>query len=91
VPIGFISDHMEVLFDLDVEAHDLAKVLGLNLIRANTVGAHPRFVAMIADLIEERLTGSADRPACGTMGPSHDDCPIDCCLYTPSRPARAGV
>jgi ferrochelatase len=85
VPIGFISDHLEVLYDLDVEARQTAGDLGLNLVRAATVGVHPRFVAMIADLIEERMSSAPHRPALGILGPSHDTCPADCCLYTPPR------
>ena len=54
VPIGFISDHMEVIYDLDTEAKQTADGLGLNMIRAATVGTHPRFVQMIRELIEER-------------------------------------
>ena len=54
VPIGFISDHMEVLFDLDTEAKQTADELGLNMVRAATVGTHPRFVRMIRELIVER-------------------------------------
>ena len=63
VPIGFVADHMEVKYDLDVEARDTAAELGLNLIRAASAGTHPRFVAMIRELIEERLAGSTG-PAC---------------------------
>jgi len=88
-PIGFISDHMEVVYDLDHEARDIAEKLGLNLVRAKTVGTHPRFVEMIRELIEERVTGADERPALGDFGPSHDVCPTDCCLYTPRRPAPA--
>jgi len=88
VPIGFISDHMEVLFDLDTEARELCDRLGINLVRAATVGNHPRFVTMIRELIEERLTDTPNRLAVGNHGPSHDVCPTDCCLYTPGRPAR---
>jgi ferrochelatase len=91
VPIGFISDHMEVLYDLDVEAHDLAETLGLNLVRAATAGVHPSFVRMIGDLIEERITESAERPALGDLGPSHDVCPADCCLYGPPSLGSAQV
>jgi len=87
VPIGFISDHMEVLYDLDTESLDLCKELGINMVRAGTVGTHPRFVTMIRELIDERLTDTPNRLAIGTMGPSHDVCPTDCCLYTPQRPA----
>jgi protoporphyrin/coproporphyrin ferrochelatase len=89
VPIGFISDHLEVLYDLDTEAKNLCKELGMNMIRASTVGTHPRFVRMIRELIEERLSDSNERLALGTLGPSHDGCPADCCLYTPARPPRA--
>ena len=87
VPIGFISDHMEVLFDLDTEAQQTSRELGINMIRAATVGTHPRFVRMIRELIVERMTGAADRPAMGTLGASHDVCPDDCCLS--GRPIRA--
>ena len=57
-PIGFVSDHMEVLYDLDTEAQAFAGELGLNLVRAGTPGVHPRFVAMLRELIEERLAGA---------------------------------
>jgi ferrochelatase len=86
VPVGFISDHMEVLYDLDHEAHDLAGELGMNLVRAGTVGTHPRFVQMIRELVEERLAGG-EKLALGSRGPSHDVCPVDCCKYEPRRPS----
>ena len=79
-PIGFISDHMEVLYDLDTEARQLAAALGLNLIRAATVGAHPRFIKMIRELILERINPDAERRALGAHGPRPDSCPTDCCL-----------
>jgi ferrochelatase len=85
VPIGFNSDHIEVLYDLDDEAQKTAADVGLNLVRAGTVGTHPRFVRMIRELIEERTTPGAPRPALGDLGPSHDVCPLDCCL-PPPRP-----
>lgn len=78
VPIGFISDHMEVLFDLDTEAKHVCTELGLNMVRAGTVGTHPRFVRMIRELIEERTHGT-ERQSIGRLGPSHDHCPSDCC------------
>lgn len=78
VPIGFISDHMEVLYDLDHEAHALCQQLGLNMVRARTVGTHPRFVRMIRELIEERVLGT-DRLALGNLPPNHDVCPETCC------------
>jgi ferrochelatase len=56
-PIGFVSDHMEVLYDLDTEAADLCTELNLPMIRAGTVGTHPRFLSMIRDLIAERMNG----------------------------------
>ena len=87
LPIGFLSDHMEVLFDLDTEARELCKELDIGFQRASTVGTHPRFVSMIRELIVERITGAADRPALGKVGASHDVCPVDCCTYTPRRPA----
>jgi ferrochelatase len=86
VPIGFISDHLEVLYDLDTEAKQLCNELGINMVRAATVGAHPRFIRMIRELIVERMSASADRPALGTLSPNPDVCPEDCCLYAPSRP-----
>jgi ferrochelatase len=80
MPIGFISDHMEVLYDLDTEAAQAAQELGLNLIRAATVGTHPVFIQMIRELIIERLTANPERHAFGTYGPHHDICGVDCCL-----------
>lgn len=80
LPIGFISDHMEVMFDLDVEAKDHAAELGLNLVRAATVGTAPPFIGMIRDLIVERMTENPARPALGRLGPWHDVCPPTCCL-----------
>lgn len=87
-PIGFLSDHMEILFDLDEEARQLAAELGMNLVRCRTVGIHPRFISMLRELIEERIgdVPAADRRAVGQYGPSHDVCPEDCCL-PPPRPA----
>jgi ferrochelatase len=78
VPIGFISDHMEVLYDLDTEARAICEEVGLNMVRAGTVGTHPQFVAMLRELIAERTSG-APRRWLGEMGPSHDACPADCC------------
>jgi ferrochelatase len=80
LPLGFISDHMEVLYDLDVEAKERAQTLGLNLVRVPTVGTAPAFIAMIRELIAERLDPSVPRRALGDMGPSHDVCAASCCL-----------
>ncbi|MBX9790356.1 MAG: ferrochelatase [Pirellulales bacterium] len=79
VPIGFTSDHMEVVYDLDTEARATADTLGLDLVRAGTVGVHPRFVRMIRELVVERMTPAAPRPALGILGPRPDRCDPDCC------------
>ena len=89
VPIGFISDHMEVLFDLDEEASARAAALGVNMVRVETVGTHPRFVTMIRELIMERQTAHPAREALGNRGPSHDICPANCCPRGEARPAGA--
>ncbi len=86
-PIGFVSDHMEVLFDLDEEAMHRAEELGMTMARAATVGTHPAFVAMIRELIAERTTADPERRALGARGPSHDVCPLNCCLRGEGRPA----
>jgi ferrochelatase len=83
-PIGFISDHLEVLWDLDVEAKDTAARLGLAYARAATPGSDPRFVTMIRQLVEERgIAHSNMRHALGTV-PTWDYCPADCCV-SPKR------
>jgi ferrochelatase len=79
VPIGFVSDHVEVIYDLDIEARGVCETLGINMVRAATVGTHPRFIRMIREMIVERIEGAAERPALGTLGPSRDICPEDCC------------
>jgi ferrochelatase len=89
VPIGFVSDHMEVRFDLDVEAARTAGELGLHLVRAATVGNHPRFAAMVRELVEERIAAEPVRLALGLDGPSHDVCALDCCPAPARRPAPA--
>jgi protoporphyrin/coproporphyrin ferrochelatase len=87
VPIGFISDHMEVLYDLDVEARQLCDSLELSMMRAKTVGVHPKFVAMIRELILERIDPLTERRALGSLGPREDLCAQDCCP-APQRPER---
>ncbi len=82
-PIGFLSDHMEVLFDLDEEARTLCDDAGIAMARAATVGTHPDFIECIRELIEERLGLRNERRAIGQFGPNHDVCPTDCCLYSP--------
>lgn len=86
-PISFISDHMEVLYDLDIEARQLCDSLELPMVRAKTVGVHPRFIAMIRELIQERFDPGAERRALGSLGPRPDVCAEDCCP-APQRPAR---
>ncbi|MBL7256751.1 ferrochelatase [Paractinoplanes lichenicola] len=76
-PIGFVSDHLEVIWDLDNEAADTAKRLGLGYARAATPGTDPRFVAMVKDLVRER-TDSVPSRRLGTL-PVWDDCPVPCC------------
>jgi len=94
MPIGFVCDHLEIVLDLDVEAADLAREIGLNMVRAKTVGTHPAYVAMVRELIVERMTANPVRRALGSLGPSHDVCPVDCCLSGrpgPTKPALCGV
>lgn len=96
-PIGFISDHIEVLYDLDHEARAIAEATGIHMVRAATVGTDLRFVAMIRELIEERLSASPVRRSLGRLGPVPDICPADCCVFAPrptavtptTRPATA--
>ena len=78
-PIGFISDHMEVIYDLDVEAMELCGELGLHAVRASTAGVHPAFVSMIRELILERTGPNSERRFLGDNGSQPDVCPIDCC------------
>lgn len=88
-PIGFISDHMEVMYDLDTEARDKATELNIKLIRSATVGIHPTFIEMICDLIIERMMANPTRLAIGKFGANHDICPVDCCLLGITRPKSA--
>jgi len=86
-PIGFVSDHLEVLYDLDVEAREAAAELGLRLVRASSASTHPAFVRMIRELLEERLGGLPQRAAVGRYAASHDTCPVDCCLPGTGQPS----
>ncbi len=88
IPIGFISDHVEILFDLDREARSIANACGLQMARAGTVGTHPRFIHMIRELISERMDGLPPQ-SLGVLGPNPDVCPEDCCLSR--RPALPNV
>jgi protoporphyrin/coproporphyrin ferrochelatase len=93
VPIGFISDHMEVVFDLDTEAAATAKDCGIAFGRAATAGEHPAFVAGLVDLMLERAAVARgekpDKPALGSASPGWYECRADCCpnLRNPARPA----
>ncbi len=89
VPLGFVSDHMEVLYDLDTQAAARASELGIGLTRAATVGTDPAFVSMIRELVEERLH---DRPRLflGSSGAWPDQCPEGHCIAaTGGRPRGA--
>jgi protoporphyrin/coproporphyrin ferrochelatase len=96
VPIGFVSDHMEVVFDLDTEAEETAGKLGLPFVRVPTSGRDRRFATGLTQLLLERAAaerGEAPvRPALGPYGPWHDVCPVGCCrnLRDPGKPAACG-
>jgi protoporphyrin/coproporphyrin ferrochelatase len=95
VPVGFVSDHMEVKYDLDTEAAAKAAELGLPVSRSATVGADPRFAAAVRELVLERAATESGRPvercALGRLGPSHDLCPVGCCPARTPKPAAAGA
>ncbi len=84
VPIGFISDHMEVIYDLDTEAAQTADRLGLGFVRVPTPGVHPGFVELVRELVLERAAAERgedpDRPSCGDLGAWPDHCPAGCCV-----------
>lgn len=95
VPIGFVSDHMEVKFDLDTEAAQTADRLGMDFVRAGTVGTRPAFVTGLVDLLEERaaqVRGEAVEAeavtAEGPLMPTSGACAIDCCLGSVDRPTQ---
>ena len=83
-PTGFVSDHIEVKWDLDNEAAETARGLGLHFARAATAGTHPAFVSAIRELVEERLRGAEPR-SLGSLGLCGVDCPAQCCP-APQRP-----
>lgn len=86
-PIGFLSDHMEVVYDLDTEAAALCTELGINMVRATTVGSHPLFISMIRELVLERTAGG-ERRSLGSMGPACDFCDPGCCPRPSAPPTR---
>ncbi|GLY33286.1 ferrochelatase [Kineosporia sp. NBRC 101731] len=97
VPIGFVSDHMEVVFDLDTEALEIARDLDLPFVRAATSGRAAAFAQTLAALVVERAATergeNPDRPSKAGSGPWHDVCPAGCCanLRHPDKPAACGV
>jgi ferrochelatase len=91
VPAGFVSDHMEVVYDLDVEAADRGRAAGLTLVRAATVGTDARFVSMVGRLMAERAETAAPGRAESADGSAPDVCPFHCCEPPVSRPAAAGT
>jgi ferrochelatase len=96
VPIGFVSDHMEVVYDLDTEALATAERLGLDTVRVPTSGTDPRFVAMVRDLLLERAAVErgerTDRVSVGGDPPCWDLCAVGCCPNPRGeKPALGGV
>jgi ferrochelatase len=92
VPIGFVSDHVEVLWDLDVQASSHAEELGVACARAATPGTDARFVAMVADLVTERLDDvpPAQRARIGATAAAPDRCVAGCCANPRGRPPAIG-
>jgi ferrochelatase len=95
VPLGFVSDHMEVMWDLDEEAMETAEEHGLAAIRVPTPGVHPAYVAGLVDLVMERVHGTpaAERPHLTDLGPWYDTCRPGCCenVRLGFKPALAGI
>ena len=95
VPLGFVSDHMEVKWDLDTEAMETAGELGVFATRVPTPGIHPAYVAGLVDLVLERVNGTPtkDRPALTALGPWYDVCRSGCCenVRLGFKPALAGI
>ena len=96
VPVGFVSDHMEVIYDLDTEAMATAEEIGLPTRRAATAGVDPRFVSAVRDLLLERAAvergDERERAAVGSMDALWDRCPVGCCPNPRGdRPALCGT
>jgi protoporphyrin/coproporphyrin ferrochelatase len=95
VPLGFVSDHMEVKWDLDTEAMETARELGVFATRVPTPGVHPAYVEGLVDLVLERVNGTPteDRPALTELGPWYDVCRPGCCenVRLGFKPALAGI
>jgi ferrochelatase len=92
IPVGFVSDHMEVVHDLDVEAAQTAASLGLPFARAKAPGPTPRFAAMVAELVAERVSGTEPQAlgpfGLGAFAGGAEKCPFDCCRYTSKGPGH---
>ncbi|WP_213816053.1 ferrochelatase [Glaciihabitans sp. dw_435] len=95
VPLGFVSDHMEVKWDLDTEAMETAEEIGAFAVRVPTPGIHPAYVTGLVDLVMERVNGTptADRPSMTELGPWYDVCRPGCCenVRLGFKPALAGL
>ncbi|GAB3592135.1 ferrochelatase [Angustibacter peucedani] len=94
-PIGFVSDHLEVAYDLDTEAAEVAAEIGLPFARAATVGTDPVFVAGLVDLVLERAAEARGEqpahPVVGALAPRPSVCPVGCCRnLRAERPAACG-
>ena len=85
-PIGFVSDHMEVVYDLDTQAAEAAARRGIRFIRSATPGTHPRFVRMAAELMAELEDPHALRLSLGSLGPAPVPCEAGCCPPPSPRP-----
>jgi protoporphyrin/coproporphyrin ferrochelatase len=79
VPIGFACDNMEVVYDLDIEAAATAREKGAGYVRAATVSTSPAFVAMVRELVQERVAPFGPRRTVGVFGPWPDNCPDGHC------------
>jgi ferrochelatase len=93
-PIGFVSDHMEVIYDLDHEAKQLADDLGIDMVRTKSSGNSPKFAELMGSLVQERLQSEMDASTekpCAIGTPLPDVCAPDCCAYTPMRPPQAAT
>ncbi|MGH3098499.1 MAG: ferrochelatase [Streptosporangiales bacterium] len=88
VPVGFVSDHMEVIFDLDTEALQVADNLGMDATRAASAGVAPEFVAMVRELVLEQIEPGGSRPTLGTLGAPWECCGEGCCA-NPRGPVPA--
>lgn len=92
IPVGFVSDHMEVVYDLDTEALATAARLGIPARRSSSAGTHPAFIAALRDLVLERSAAErgedVSRAVVGTRGPVRDSCPVNCCIGEPAPAGR---